>query len=126
MIAMKELYFSTTLMICACGPDIDDTLPTPEDREDTALIRCEHYVGCGADGNDITVAECQEYRLESYDQSRQCLEKLYAFDVCIVSSTCEEVDELVAVQRGDCLEEYESVVDLGNTCIPPDDELTGG
>lgn len=112
-------------ILCACGPDIDDTSPTPEEREEAALIRCEHYVGCGADGNDTTVEECQEYILDSYAQSEDCLEKLYAFDVCIINSTCEGVDELVAVQRGDCLGEYEDVVDLGHTCIPPNSGFTG-
>jgi hypothetical protein len=126
MTTIREFCLGTTLVIAACGPDVDDTLPTPEEREDATLMRCEHYVACGADGNDTTVEECQEYLLASYAQSQECLEKLYAFDVCIISSTCEEVEELIAVQRGNCLEEYENVVDLEHMCIPPSSEYMGG
>lgn len=114
------------VFLTACGPEVDDSLPTQEEQEETVSVRCMHYISCGADGNDITVDECLDHRLASYNRSRECLEVLYAFDVCIVDSTCEEAEELIDLRRGNCAEEWDDVTDLENRCIPPNNEVSSG
>lgn len=83
--------------------------------EQVATDLCEKELGCGSIPVDVTLEECVENQLGTYQASRECV-AVYYFDECRTTQTCEELERLQQLNMGDCLDEREEAFDV--QCVP--------
>ena len=90
----------------SCSDDGADSEkgPTQDEMREVATAACEQAIECGALPDGVTLDECIANQLGSYQDSRECV-ALYYYDACKTMLTCEEIDRLIQLQMGECLEE---------------------
>jgi hypothetical protein len=78
--------------------------PTQDEMREVATATCEQAMECGSLPGDVTLDECIANQLGSYQDSPECV-ALYYYDECKTMLTCEEIQQLIQLQMGQCLEE---------------------
>lgn len=90
----------------SCSDDGADpeTGPTQDEMREVATATCEQAIECGSLPGDVTLDECIANQMGSYQDSPECV-VLYHYDECKTALTCEEIQQMIQLQMGECLEE---------------------
>ena len=90
----------------SCSDDGADSEkgPTQDEMREVATAACEQATECGSLPGDVTLDECIANQLGAYQDSPECV-ALYHYDECKTMLTCEEIERLIQLQMGQCLEE---------------------
>jgi hypothetical protein len=101
----------------SCADDEPEKGPTEAEMRQVAVDACAQGIECGTIPDSVTLDECIENQVGTYQVSRECV-AFYDYDECLTTLTCEEIDQLNHnIDIGSCVDERDETDKV--QCVPP-------